>query len=484
MKGTNFIFFLSDEHTREALGCYGSPIVKTPNLDRLAASGTRLTSAYTASPLCVPSRAALATGRYVHEIRCWDNGHPFEGQFPSWMSRLRDSGHHTVAIGKLHYRDSRDANGFSEEIIPLHLVAGTGDLIGLLRRGPAHYGATENYAKNAGPGESDYTDYDRRIRDAACDWLAKEAPKHGDKPWVLFVSFVSPHFPLIAPPEFYELYPHDRLPSPRLYARHQRPQHPFFEGLTRAWNYDDYFDAERVRVAQAGYYGLCSFLDDNIGRVLKALEDSGLAANTRILYSSDHGEMLGNRGFWSTSVMYEESVGVPMIVAGPGIPRGRSVSTITSLVDCYPTLVEGLGEELTAEEQQLPGRSLIAVATGHKPQRTVLSEYHAGGAVTGCFMIRVDQWKYVHYVGFTPQLFDLQADPLEEKDLGEDPRYADVLARCDATLRAIVDPEVVNKQAFADQAATIAKHGGEEAILKRGDYGYSPAPGHKPKMST
>lgn len=484
MRNANFLFFLSDEHTRCGLGCYGADFVQTPHLDRLAASGTRFTSAYTASPLCVPSRAALATGQYVHAIRCWDNGHPFEGQAQSWMRRLRDAGHHTVAVGKLHYRDCRDANGFSEEIIPLHLVGGVGDLIGMLRRGPAHYGATENYAKNIGPGESDYTDYDRRIRDAACRWLTVEAPKHRDKPWALFVSFVSPHFPLIAPPEFYALYQPDRIPQPRLYGRDQRPRHPFIEGLTKAWNYDDYFDAERVRVARTAYFGLCSFLDDNIGRVLQALRESGLAGDTRVLYSSDHGEMLGNRGLWSTSVMYEESAGVPMILAGPDVPAGNTVSTVASLVDCYPTLVEGLGESLSAEERALPGRSLIALANGEQPQRTVLSEYHAGGSVTGCFMVRVDRWKYVHYVGLPPQLFDLESDPLEERDLGESPEHAEVRARCEAALRAVVDPEAANRQAFADQAATVARYGGEEAILKRGDYGYSPAPGGEPAMAT
>ena len=318
MTRTNLLFLLSDEHRRDALGCYGHPFVKTPNLDRLAARSTRFTQAYCNSPLCVPSRASLATGRYVHETRCWDNGHPFEGQLPSWAERLRDQGHRTVAVGKLHYRRSEDANGFSEEIIPLHLIDGTGDLIGLLRKEGAHYGATERYAKDAGPGESDYTDYDRRIAAAAVDWLRSEAPRHRDKPWALFVSFVSPHFPLTAPREFYDLYAAVRMPRPRAYGDDERHRHPFLEGLTRAWNYDDYFDEERLQVARSAYFGLCSFLDHNIGTILAALEDAGLMDDTRVLYSSDHGEMLGDQGIWSTSVMYEASAGVPLLLAGPG----------------------------------------------------------------------------------------------------------------------------------------------------------------------
>ncbi len=294
MRATNLLFILSDEHTRGALGCYGHPLVKTPNLDRLAARGTRFTCAYSNSPLCVPSRAALATGRYAHQTRCWDNGHPFDGSLASWGSRLKATGHRVTAIGKLHYRDSRDENGFSEEILPRHVRDGIGDLFGLLRTDPVSYGKIpESLARDAGPGESNHTTYDRAIAEAACDWLRNEAAKYSRMPWLLFVSFVSPHFPLIAPPEFYDLYPLDRIPWPRRYAAEERPTHPFFEGLNKAWNYDDYFDEERVRVARAAYYGLCSFLDHNVGKILGTLEDCGLIGNTRIIYSNDHGEMLG-----------------------------------------------------------------------------------------------------------------------------------------------------------------------------------------------
>lgn len=472
MEKSNVLLILSDEHTRDALGCYGSGFIRTPNLDRLAAAGTRFTAAYTASPLCVPARSSLATGRYVFDTHCWDNGHPFEGAMTSWSSRLRESGHRTVAIGKLHYRDSRPANGFSEEILPMHVRYGIGDIFGLLRKDPPSYGKIPaSLAAEAGPGESNHTEYDREITAAACRWLRTEAPKHGSDPWVLFVSFVAPHFPLIAPKRYFDLYPLDRVPWPRRYAEEERPKHPVIQALCRSWNYDDYFDEKRVRVARAAYYGLCSYLDDNIGQVLAALEDAGLAENTRIVYSSDHGEMLGNRGIWSTSVMYEESVGVPMILSGPGLPRGRTVATVVSGVDLYPTLVELAGEARTVDERALPGRSLVGIAEGQAPQRTVISEYHAGGSITGYFMARVGKWKYVHYVGYPPQLFDLEADPFEDHDLGASPEHAEVRAMCEAKLRSVVDPEAVNAQAFAEQAATLARHGGEEAVRKRGHPG-------------
>ena len=475
MRATNQLFLLSDEHTRGALGCYGHPLVKTPNIDALAARGTRFIAAYSNSPLCVPSRASLATGRHTHETRCWDNGHPFEGGQRSWARRLRDEGQRVVSIGKLHYRDSRDANGFSEEILPMHVRYGIGDLFGLLREEAPSYGEVPaSLARNAGPGESNHTEYDRKITEAACRWLREAATKPADKPWTLFVSLVSPHFPLIAPPEFYALYPTSDVDWPIQYAPDERPSHPVIKALAGSWNYDDFFDEEQVRVARAAYYGLCSFLDDNIGKVLATLEDCGLTDNTRILYSSDHGEILGNRGLWSTSVMYEESVGIPMVLAGPDVPRGEVVDTPVSLVDCYPTIVEGAGLSLLPEEINLPGQSLIDIAKGAAPDRTVLSQYHAGGSITGFFMIRRDRWKYVHYVGYPPQLFDLASDPDELKDLADKPEAASVRADCEAMLREILDPEAVNALAFSDQAVTIAKHGGAQAILERGHPGEHP----------
>ena len=482
MKPTNFLLITSDEHTRGAAGCYGSPFIRTPNLDWLAAGGTLFRTAYSNSPLCVPSRSSFATGQYVHAIRCWDNTQPWDGSAMSWAQRVQQTGRRSVSIGKLHYQRS-DNHGFDQEILPMYLSNdGLGDGIGLLRklevpfrsperdfgpRGPLAINGPKMMSDAIGPGESNHTDYDRRITNTACEWLRANGRGESDDPWLLYVSFVAPHFPLIAPPEFYNLYPLDAVPRPLQYANEERPRHPVVRALTRIWNYDDYFDEEKMLRARAGYYGLCSFLDHNIGLLLDALSDSGAASNTRIIYTSDHGECLGNRGIWSTSAMYEESVGVPMILSGPGIPEGKAVDEVVSLVDLYPTIVESAGQSLTEQERALPGCSLIDIANGHVPDRTVLSEYHAGGSITASFMIRNGKWKYIHYVDYAPQLFDLDTDPDELVDLGEDDAHAEVRAECVLILRSILSPEEVNAMAFADQAAKIEQHGGVEAILSR-----------------
>ncbi|MGZ8229935.1 MAG: sulfatase-like hydrolase/transferase [Burkholderiales bacterium] len=480
MKATNLVFIMSDEHSKRVLGCYGHSMVKTPNLDRLAATGTRFTHAYTNCPICVPARASFATGQYVHRIRYWDNAIAYDGRVPSWGHRLMVQGHRVTSIGKLHYVDSNpERDGFDEEIIPLHIANGVGDLLGLIRDELPRRSGSAKMGPEAGPGESEYTRYDRSIADEAVRWLDTRAGAAGDKPWALYVGFVSPHFPLIAPPEFYALYPEEKVPWPDMYDVAKRPLHPFTEAMRKCLCFDEAFDAPMVRRAIAAYMGLVSFMDDNVGRILRALEESGLAGNTRVVYGTDHGDNLGTRGMWGKSTLYEESAGIPLIMTGPDVPRGHACDTPVSLVDGFPTFIHALGAKHDPQDAGLPGHSLLDIAQGYVPRRTVLSEYHAAGALTGSYMIRHRNYKYIHYVGLPPMLFDLVADPFERNDLGRDPAHAAVVRECEQRLRAIVDPETVDKLAREDQRRQIEKHGGKEAILKRGTFRYSPPPGAK-----
>lgn len=483
MEPKNLLFIMSDQHGPSFMGCNGHPLVKTPNLDRLASRGTLFENAYTNCPICVPARASFATGRYVHDCGYWDNADPYDGAVEGWGHRLLAQGHTVVSIGKLHYRCEDDPTGFTEQIVPLHVVDGVGDLIGLIRDDLPERKAAAKYARDTGAGESTYTGYDRRIAEEAVRWLKEEAVNHSAKPWVLFVSFVCPHFPLIAPEEFYNLYPEDQIPWPELYDEASRPTHPYYKAMRECINYDKYFDEASVRRAVAGYLGLCSFVDHNVGKVLGALEDAGLENDTRIVYTSDHGEALGKRGLWGKSTMWEESAAVPLIMAGPDVPAGRRVPTLTSLVDGSPTIMQCVGATPSPEDATLPGRSLFDIIDGADPGRTAFSEYHAAASMTGTFMLRDGDYKLVYFVGLEPQLFDLANDPDETVDLSQSTEHSEVLARLIGKLRGICDPEEVDRRARADQAATIAKHGGRDTILDRGDFGYSPAPGQKVEFS-
>jgi len=472
MTARNLLVILDDEHQRGILGCYGDPFAHTPNLDGLAARGATFLNAYTPSPICVPARASLHTGRHVHAVGAWDSAQPYRGAVRSWAHRLRDAGRDVVSVGKLHFRSGADDNGFSREVEPLHVKNGIGWARALLRRDPPVSLDCYDYCEEVGAGESSYTAYDRRIAAAAADEIRAAARK--GQPFALFVSFVSPHFPLIAPEPFLRRHAGQPLPPPPLW-RAQAPRHPVIERLVEALPYDERFTPARMAEARAAYYGLVSFVDSCIGEVLRAVAETGQQEETAVVFSSDHGDSLGGHSLWAKSTMYEHSAGVPLIVAGPGVPAGRRVRTPASLIDVYPTVLQVMGLRPDAEEAALPGRSLIALAQApDDPERAAFSEYHDGGSVTGFFLLRQGRWKYVHYVGYPPELYDLESDPLEARDLGTDPAHARQRAACEAALRRIVDPEAANAAAFRDQARAIERLGGERAVYDVPDFGYTP----------
>ena len=478
MQPTNLLFLLSDQHTRAGLGCYGGPGI-TPHLDALARRGARFTSAYTNCPICVPARASLATGRYVHEIGCWDNGIPYDGSIPSWGHQLRGDGITVDSIGKLHFRSTQDDNGFDTEIEPLHVVEGLGDLLGCVRDAAPRRNARPGVL-GAGPGNSSYLAYDARNAANAVDWLRRHAA--ATEPWVLFVSFVCPHPPYVGPEAWYRRYRQLGPPLMPQWQPEQWPRHPAIAAFRHFFREEEPFTEEQLRNLSAAYYAACSHLDAQIGRVLAALSELGLASSTRIIYTSDHGESLGARGLTGKFTLYDESAAVPLVLAGPGVPAGRTVSTPTSLVDCYPTVVAAVGASPAPE---LPGTDLWQLATAPRQARTVFSEYHALGSTAASYLLRDARYKYLHYVGGPPQLFDLVLDPEERRDLAAvgDVRAPALLRRFERELRALLDPEAVDRRAKADQAARVAAGGGRAAVLARGTFANSPTPDEAPTWS-
>lgn len=477
MTSTNLLFIMSDEHNKHVTGCYGNEVVRTPNIDALAEQGTCFAHAYCNSPICVPSRASFATGRYVHEIHAWDNAAPYTGEdVESWGHRLVEQGHKVTTIGKLHYRQVGDPTGFPDQRIPMHILEGVGDLFGQLRDEMPVKTVAREHVLSAGPAESEYVRYDRAIGQASARWLKEEAPRE-EKPWALFVSFTLPHFPFRVPAEYFNRYPLDKLPLPLQSRPEEWPRHPAVVRHRELSGLDQPFAEETMRRAIAAYYGMVTFLDEQIGIVLKALDEAGLRDTTRIIYTSDHGDLIGEHGLWFKSSMYEGSVSVPLIMCGPDIPRAKVVTTNVSLVDGFPTIVEAVGAKFRPQDADLPGRSLLQIANEADHDRTVFSEYHTVYTARGVYMTRTPRYKYVYYVGLPPQLFDLESDPDERHDLADDPAYADVLATCERELRSIVDPVAVDEEARADQQRRIQAAGGKEAVIAAGvKVPYTPAP--------
>jgi choline-sulfatase len=231
---------------------------------------------------------------------------------------------------------------------------------------------------------------------------------------------------------------------------------------------EKFADADERLRAFAAYYGLCSWLDHNVGQIIGAIEASGLGDSTQIVYTSDHGDNLGARGVWGKSTLYEESVKVPMLLAGPGVAPSVC-DTPVDLLDLFPTILQGVGIDPAPEMGDRPGRALLDVATSAPdPERLILSEYHAAGSNSGGFMLRKGRWKYHYYVGFRPELFDLQNDPEELHDLAGGADHAEVLAQMHRELLTICDPDAVDRQAKVDQGEMIQRYGGPDAAHKLG----------------
>ncbi len=475
----NLLIIMSDEHQAKVMGCAGHRFIHTPHLDALASQGIRFTNAYTPSPICVPARASFATGQYAHQMRLWDNAMPYKGQTSGWGHALQSRGINVESIGKLHYRDTEDPNGFDEEHIPMMVVDGVGMVWASIRQENQRVVSSGRMlGEYIGPGESSYTRYDRSVTGKAIEWLSNRRQQENTQPWCLFVGLVAPHFPLVVPEVYFQLYPESVLDEPKCHPNSGYKRHPWVEKQNAFMDSESKFrDWTERRAAESAYYGLVSWMDNNVGQIISALDDSGLASNTTVIYTSDHGDNIGARGLWGKSNLYEEAAAVPMIIATPET-RSRNTAvenhTPVSLVDLAPTIVDHFDTDL---RDQHPGRSLYEIANqADNPERMVFSEYHAAGAVSGAFMVRQGKYKYIHYVDFEPELFDLESDPEETVDLSSNLDYQETLNRLNEGLLSICDPQETSDLAHADQADMIEQYGGREAALTMGAPGATPPP--------
>ena len=495
MSTSNLLVIMSDEHQSRAMGCAGHSFVQTPNLDSLASRGIRFSNAYTPSPICVPARAAFATGRYVHQNRLWDNAMPYTGDIPGWGHALQAQGTPVESIGKLHYRSESDPAGFDTEHIPMMVADGVGMVWASIRKEDERGSRPGRMlGEYIGPGTSNYTDYDSAVTDKTIEWLGNAANNKSDKPWCLYVGLVAPHFPLVVPEEFYQRYPHDTLPAVKQHPSDGYQQHPWIVKQNAFMDSEGKFKNPEERLAaMASYYGLCTWMDHNVGRILEALQQADLTDNTTVVYTSDHGDNVGARGLWGKSNMYDEACAVPLIIAGPDINPTVDINnaadnnntanaavcdTPVSLLDLSVTIAEHFNTEIAANQQHghIRGDNLLDIAAGKHKERMVFSEYHAAGAVSGAFMIRTQRWKYIYYVGFEPELFDLQNDPEELTNLAADAACADIKASLHKALTDIGDPETIDSLAHQDQADIIAAYGGRDKAFGLGASAATPPP--------
>ena len=455
-------------------------------MDRLASSGTTFDSAYCNAPLCVPSRSSFMTGNYVSHCEGWDNATPLPSDSLTWPYALRSVGYDCTLSGKMHLIGPDKLHGFDEQLSldphgdPIEEDAGS-ELVGLSSGGmhPIYLWddgipTTDqpwSSVKEAGPGRTPMIDADDLIEAKALDYL--RSPKRKETPWALCVGFGAPHFPFIVPDEYFSMYYPEYADLPENPPGHLDNLPDFARRTRRAFNFDGYTDDE-IRRARAAYYGLITYLDNKIGRLIDTLEELGLLDNTVIIYTSDHGESLGEHGLWRKMNFYEQSVRVPLQISWPNVlPENKRYSGAVSLVDLTATIMDiaGVPNEI-ASLMKLDGKTLLNPLRDHgwAEHDFALSEHLAHGTDRPAAMIRRGNYKLCYSYATEPELelYNLASDPGEYDNLAQNPSFKTILSEMTAELLAVWEPtdEMDSKIRDSQQARLLIRNVlGDKAIF-------------------
>ena len=476
MARPNILFIQVDQLMAKALRIYGDPVCHAPNIDRLASRGTVFEAAYCNFPLCAPSRFSMATGRLCSEIGAYDNAAEMPASVPTYAHYLRAAGYQTALSGKMHFIGPDQFHGFEKRLTP--------DIY------PADFSWAPNWGDEGVRDTNDarsilisgicensvQIDFDEMVTNKAIEHLHALADSSDQRPFFLQVSYTHPHEPYLCRKRYWDLYEGVQIPPPSVPALPAAHHDPHSRRLLADFSILDmtFDDADIARARQA-YYGSISFLDDLIGRLLKALDESDLGGDTALVFTSDHGDMLGERGLWFKKHFFEPSLRVPLFIVAPGFAR-RRIATPVSLVDLLPTfmgIAEGNG--WSSEFEPLDGVDLASLLD--QPDwldRPVYAEYLAEATTSPILMIRRGSYKFVWSEDDPPLLYNVESDPDECTNLANDPKHFDLVARFRCEIKQKWD------SAALTQRIILNKHR-RQGIHKAHTHGEKPRRNHAEK---
>lgn len=434
----NVVLIMADQLVPMLTGAYGHPVVQTPNLDRLAARGVRFDAAYTPYPLCAPARAALMTGKHASSFGCFDNAAVFPSDQPTVAHYLTNAGYQTALTGKMHFVGPDQLHGFGHRLTTDIFPAGldwvpTVDEHGRFPRG-GH--AHEYVPPEVGVRTwTKFLTYDEEATFRATEFIREHSRAATDDPFFLLASLHHPHDPFHVTQELWDLYDGESIELP---VTGGDVEHSAMdEWLAEAHDTSgvDLGDPDNMRALRRAYYGLVTYVDRKVGEILAALEDTGRLDDTVVMFTADHGDMLGERGMVQKRCFYEWSARVPLVVTFPdGRGAGREVATPVSMMDLAPTMLDLAGVPV-ADRLPMQAESLLAHIDGDAvPERAVFSEYHVEKVRASCYMVRLGDHKYIYVHGHGAQLFDLADDPHELRNLAGRAESAEMQARLHALL--------------------------------------------------
>ncbi|WP_430934685.1 sulfatase family protein [Saccharicrinis sp. 156] len=457
----NILFICTDQQHPSISGFRGNPVVKTPNLDALAADGMHFTRTYVSSPVCGPSRAAYMYGKHVFQIKNWYNAKAWPEEEVTWASRVTNSGYYTAHFGKMDSPGLYGKLGFTEEWHsakrPVRVVNGADVrfLPDRPRQAKGHLTVKtfrlEDYkTPKYEVGKNGQYGRDRPTTDWALRFLKER--KDDDKPWMLHVGLLMPHWPFTLPQKYYDMYADVDIPLPHDAKFPNTDMHPALQSFQQWDGLDVPPNEEKLKKALKAYYGMITCVDDMLGELIAELKKNGMYENTYIIFTSDHGDNLGEHGMIGNKhTPMEGSVSVPLVIAGPGVKRGAKIDKPVALVDMYPTIMDMAG--INYHDQNMPGKSLLPVLQGNEAaaDRNIFSEWHGVGFPGAWYMLVNKKYKYVFYERNRPSLFDMEADPKELNDLALDPAYAGKLKEFETELYTILDPIKTAREARMQQ---------------------------------
>ena len=425
-KKPNILFIQADQLAASHLGVYGHRVVKTPNLNRLAQGGVVFERAYCNFPLCAPSRFSMMSGRLASEIGAYDNGAEFPSAIPTFAHYLRLQGYRTAISGKMHFIGPDDLHGLEERVSPEIYTAHF-----RLTADWSAVGTPSQHVMDAGPcRRTAQLDYDEEVAFRTAGKLYDFARDTDDRPFFLIASFTHPHDPYLCTEQHWDRYRDDEIELPAVRLSDEE-RDPHSKRLVAAHGFDEIeLTDDLLRAIRRAYYANVSYLDDKVGQLLTALTECDFADDTIVIFTADHGDMIGERGLFHKWTFFENSARVPLIVYAPRLfEGGRREERLVSLVDLFPTIVQmacgGAEPDLV---EPVAGQSLYGCLAGDggSSDNAVYGELLCEPTPEPVVMIRQGSHKYISSETDPPLLYDLQADPLETTNLAGSRAAAEV----------------------------------------------------------
>lgn len=423
----NILFIMADQLSAPTLPIYNpNSVVKAPHLQALADNGVVFESAYCNSPLCAPSRFVLMTGQLPSRINAFDNASELQAEIPTLAHYLRDAGYRTALSGKMHFCGPDQLHGYEERLTSDIYPADFGWYVDWenFEQRPSYYHNMSSVTQAGTCVRSNQLDFDDDVIHNAKRYLYNSARDSDNRPFFLTVSMTHPHDPYATTQEYWDRYEGVDIDLPEVQLSPDELD-PHSKRLRYVYQADQtHISEQQIRNARRAYYGNISYVDDQIGEILRVLKETGQDKNTIIVFSGDHGDMLGERGLWYKMSWFEHSARVPMIVSAPDRFKSGRVASSVSTMDLLPTFMELSGHSASEVVTPVQGHSLLPVLNGKPGHDKVIGEYMGEGALAPIMMIRRGDYKFIHTPSDPDLLFNLREDPKELNNLATDPAQA------------------------------------------------------------